>query len=451
MARLLIVDDEQGYRDVLKTIFEADGYTVTVAPNGGKALTLLKSSPQDLIISDVRMPDLDGIGLLKEAREISPGIGVVLMSAFGTLATAREAFKLGADDFIQKPFNNEELKTIVKRTLEKQSIVHQNRAFRKAQRNMGGLTNIIGKSEKMTELYRLIETVACEESTILITGESGTGKELVARAVHDMSDRAKKPFIPVNCGALTETLLESELFGYVKGAFTGAGESRPGMFESANDGTIFLDEIGDMSLAMQVKILRVLQEQKVKRVGASIETPVDTRVIAATNRDLEPMVADGSFRRDLFYRVSVIPLQVPALRERREDVPVLAEHFIKKFSTRSGKKIKLGKDAIEQLTRRSWNGNVRELEHAIERCVALTPNGGSINPDHCVERASTNGLSHFGLPADGLNLHEYLHSLERDLVTDALSHTGGSQTRAAELLQMPVHALRHLLDKHSLR
>ncbi|HTH51612.1 MAG TPA: sigma-54 dependent transcriptional regulator, partial [Pyrinomonadaceae bacterium] len=289
MNRLLIVDDEAGYRDVLKAIFADAGYSVAVAENGEKALADLRSFTPDLIISDVRMPDLDGIGLLKQAREIYPDIGVVLMSAFGTIATAREAFKLGADDFIQKPFNNDELKLIVTRTLEKQAIVHQNRAFRKAQRNMGSLINIIGKSEKMAELFHMIETVAREQSTILITGESGTGKELVARAIHDMSDRAKKPFIPINCGALTETLLESELFGYIKGAYTGAGESRPGMFESANDGTIFLDEIGDMSLTMQVKILRVLQEQKVRRVGAAVETAVDTRVIAATNRDLAPM------------------------------------------------------------------------------------------------------------------------------------------------------------------
>jgi two-component system response regulator PilR (NtrC family) len=316
---------------------------------------------------------------------------------------------------------------------------------------MGGITNIIGSSEKMAELYRLIETVAGEQSTILITGESGTGKELVARAIHDMSERAGKPFIPVNCGALTETLLESELFGYVKGAFTGAGENRPGMFESANDGTIFLDEIADMSLAMQVKMLRVLQEQKVRRVGSSVETPVNTRVIAATHRELEPMVADGKFRQDLFYRISVIPIHVPPLRERREDIPILAEHFVKKFSTRSGKKVKIGKDSIEKLTGRPWRGNVRELEHTIERAVALTADGGSISPDHCAERQGTNGIGKISLPADGLNLHEFLTCLEKELVADALSQTGGSQTRAAALLQMPVHALRHLLDKHSLR
>jgi len=451
MSNLLIVDDEAAYREVLKTIFEDEGYSVATADDGRSALAYLKSSKCNLIVSDVRMPDIDGIALLKAARETQPDIGVVLMTAFGTITTAREAFRLGADDFIQKPFNNDELKLIVKRTLEKQAIIHENRAFRTAQRNMGGLANIIGESEKMAALFRTIETVACEHSTILITGESGTGKELVARALHDMSDRAAKPFIPINCGALTETLLESELFGYVKGAFTGAGESRPGVFESANKGTIFLDEIGDMSLSMQVKILRVLQEQRVRRVGAADETPVDTRVIAATNRDLEPMVESGVFRRDLYYRVSVIPLHVPPLRERRDDIPRLAEHFIKKFSIRSGKTVALSAEAVNILRERKWNGNVRELEHTIERAVALTPDGEQILADHCSDASRETQFRRVVLPADGLHLPTFLNDLEKQYVEEALESSGGSQTRAAARLQIPVHALRHLLDKHDLR
>ena len=451
MSKLLIVDDEAAYREVLKTIFEDEGYSVATANDGRSALAYLKSGKCNLIVSDVRMSDIDGIALLKAARDTQPDIGVVLMTAFGTITTAREAFRLGADDFIQKPFNNEELKVIVKRTLEKQAIIHENRAFRTAQRNMGGLANIIGESEKMAELFRTIETVAREHSTILITGESGTGKELVARALHDMSDRAAKPFIPINCGALTETLLESELFGYVKGAFTGAGESRPGVFESANKGTIFLDEIGDMSLSMQVKILRVLQEQRVRRVGAADETPVDTRVIAATNRDLEPMVESGAFRRDLYYRVSVIPLHVPPLRERRDDIPRLAEHFIKKFSIRSGKAVALSAEAVKILKERNWNGNVRELEHTIERAVALTNDGEQIHADHCAGAASAPPFRRLQIPAEGLHLPAFLNALEKDYVEEALETSGGSQTRAAALLQIPVHALRHLLDKHKLR
>jgi two-component system response regulator PilR (NtrC family) len=451
MSKLLIVDDEAAYREVLKTIFEDEGYTVATAKDGRAALAHLKTHKCNLIVSDVRMPDIDGIALLKEARETHPDVGVVLMTAFGTITTAREAFKLGADDFIQKPFNNDELKVIVKRAIEKQAIVRENRAFRAAQKNMGSLANIIGESDKMVELFRTIETVAREQSTILITGESGTGKELVARALHDMSDRSDKPFIPINCGALTETLLESELFGYVKGAFTGAGESRPGVFESANKGTIFLDEIGDMSLSMQVKILRVLQEQRVRRVGAADETPVNTRVIAATHRDLEPMVEEGTFRRDLFYRISVIPLHVPPLRERRDDIARLAEHFMRKFSTRSGKNVTLSAEAVEILKGRQWNGNVRELEHTIERAVALTPDGEPVSPDHCSDMAAAAPFRRSQIPAEGMHLPTFLNGLEKEYVEEALATSGGSQTRAAALLQMPVHALRHLLDKHGLR
>ena len=451
MAKLLIVDDEAGYRKVLRAIFEDEGHDVATASDGRAALAHLAKGKRDLIISDVRMPDIDGIELLKKAREQDPDIGVVLMTAFGTIETAREAFKLGADDFIQKPFNNEELKVIVKRTLEKQAIISENRAFRNAQRQMGTLSNIVGQSEKMLELFRMIEAVARERSTILITGESGTGKELVARAIHELSDRAGKPFIPINCGALTETLLESELFGFVKGAFTGANSGRAGVFESANSGTIFLDEIGDMPLSMQVKVLRVLQEQKVRRIGANDESPVDTRVITATNRDLAPMVENGAFRQDLYYRVSVIPLHVPSLRERRDDIPHLAEHFMRKFSARSGKNVTLSDGAVAALSGRQWKGNVRELEHTIERAVALTGDGQPIAAEHCCANGAAPTFRRTEIPADGIHLPAFLNGLEKDYVEEALQRAAGNQTRAAALLQIPVHSLRHLLEKHNLR
>lgn len=451
MAEMLIVDDEKGYRQVLKVIFEAQGHKVRTAHDGRSALSHLEKEPCDVIISDVRMPDMDGIALLREARAVYPEIGIVMMTAFGTIDTAREAFKLGADDFIQKPFNNDELKLIVQRTLDRQALVNENRAFRNAQRKTGSTANIIGKSAKIRELHEKIEAVAKEEATILITGESGSGKELVARAIHDLSDRAEKPFIPINCGALTETLLESELFGYMKGAFTGAAQSRPGMFESADKGSIFLDEVGDMSPAMQVKILRVLQERRVRRIGAGGETAIDTRVIAATNRDIKPMVDEGKFRQDLYYRISVIPLHVPPLRERREDIPELVEHFVKRFSARSGKSIGISDEALEVLRKRPWLGNVRELEHTIERAVAFTKGGESILPTHCLEEGSANGSRKIDLPADGLHLPSHINELEKNLVQEALQRTGGNQTRAAELLQIPVHAFRHLLDKHGVR
>ena len=451
MPTLLIVDDEAGYREVLKAIFEDDGYKVGTATDGRTALEFLAGNPCDLVLSDVRMPDIDGIELLRRARESDPDIGIVMMTAFGTMDTAREAFKLGADDFIQKPFNNDELRVIVKRTIEKQSIVSENRAFRTAQRKIGSLANMVGQSEKMLALFRMIETVARERSTILITGESGTGKELVARAIHELSDRADKPFIPINCGAMTDTLLESELFGFMKGAFTGAVASRPGMFESADKGTIFLDEVGDMSQSMQVKVLRVLQEQRVRRVGARDEIAVDARVITATNRDIEPMVEDGRFRQDLFYRVSVIPLHVPPLRERREDIPHLAQHFVRKFSTRSGKQVVLSDGALAALESRTWKGNVRELEHTIERAVALTMDGEPIIAQHCCENGASAPSRRAELPADGIHLPAYLNTLEKEYVEEALARCSGSQTRAAALLQIPVHSFRHLLEKHGLR
>ncbi|HVF31368.1 MAG TPA: sigma-54 dependent transcriptional regulator [Pyrinomonadaceae bacterium] len=450
MAEVLIADDEKGYREVLRVIFEDQGHTVSTANDGRAALALLKKRPCDVVISDVRMPAMDGIEFLRAARSFYPEIGIVMMTAFGTINTAREAFKLGADDFIQKPFNNDELRLIVQRAIERKALIDENRALRSAQRRVGSAANIVGSSDAIRNLLHQIETVAREEATILVIGESGSGKELVARAIHDRSDRAERPFLPINCGAMTETLLESELFGFVKGAFTGAVQARPGMFESSHTGSIFLDEIGDMSQSMQVKVLRVLQERKVRRIGAAAETTVDTRVIAATNRDLGPMVSEGKFREDLFYRLSVIPIYVPALRERREDIPELAMHFINKFSKRSGKTVNITDEAMENLRQRPWPGNVRELENTIERAVAFTPTGESIAAGHCTGITTSNGHKP-QLPVEGLHLPSCLNKLEREYVQEALSRTNGNQTRAADLLQIPVHALRHLLDKHQLR
>jgi two-component system, NtrC family, response regulator PilR len=454
MANLLIVDDEQSYRQLLSLVFEGDGHKIRTAMNGRDAISKLQEEPAEVIITDVRMPDMDGIELLRSAREFLPDVGVVLMTAFATVDTAREAFKLGADDFIQKPFDVEELKIIVKKALEKQVLITENRAFKRAQRERGSVRNIIGHSDKMQAVYQMIETVAEVQSTILIQGESGTGKELVARAIHDMSPRAEKPFISINCGAFTETLLESELFGYVKGSFTGANTNRKGLFEAANKGTIFLDEIGEMSPSMQVKLLRVLQERRVRPVGAHDEMPIDTRVIAATNRDLKAMSADGSFREDLFYRISVIPISLPPLRERTEDISDLVTHFIKKFCEQTGRKLSISNKAMEILENYTWHGNVRELEHTIERAVALEK-GEEIQPerlpDHITNYNPQRIQNEFDLPEDGINLATHLENLEKTYVVEALRRTGGNQTRAAELLQMQVRSLRHLLDKHSIR
>ncbi len=454
MSNLLIVDDEQSYRQLLTLVFEGDGHKIRTAMNGRDALEQLHVEPAEVIITDVKMPDMNGIELLRAARELLPDVGVVLMTAFATVDTAREAFKLGADDFIQKPFDVEELKIIVKKAFERQSLIVENRAFKRAQRDRGSVKNIIGHSAKMQAVYQMIETVAEVQSTILVTGESGPGKELVARAIHDLSPRAEKPFISINCGAFTETLLESELFGYVKGSFTGANANRKGLFEAADHGTIFLDEIGEMSPAMQVKLLRVLQERKVRPVGAHDELSIDARVIAATNRDLKKMSEEGTFREDLFYRVSVIPIALPPLRERSEDIPDLVDHFTKKFCDQTGRNVKVSQKAMQMLEDYAWHGNVRELEHTIERAVALERTEEiqpERLPDHVTNYNPTRIKAEFDLPANGINLVSHLDNLEKTYVVEALKQTGGSQTRAAELLQMPVRSLRHLLDKHEIR
>jgi two-component system, NtrC family, response regulator PilR len=455
MANILIVDDEQGMRQLLSLVFGRADHQVRAAESGAKALELLRREPADLIISDVKMPDMNGIELLRAVREFLPEVAVVMMTAFATVDTAREAFKLGADDFIQKPFDVDELKLIVGKALERLRLLQENRAFKRAQRERGRLDQIIGRSGRMQAVYQMIETVAGVQSTVLITGESGTGKEMVARAVHNLSPRADKPFMPINCGAFTETLLESELFGYVRGAFTGATANRKGLFEAADKGTIFLDEIGEMSPTMQVKLLRVLQERKVRPVGAHEESTFDTRVIAATNRDLAAMVKQGGFREDLFYRISVIPIELPPLRERREDIPDLVEHFTQKFCAQTGRALQVSERAMEHLERYSWPGNVRELEHTIERAVALERTD-TIQPEALPQQVTNYNPSRvdpsaFDLPDEGINLVAHLEHLEKTYLLEALRRTGGNQTRAAEVLHLSVRSLRHLLDKHGIR
>ena len=454
MANILIVDDEQSYRQLLSLVFEEQGNTIRTAMNGRQALEALEVEPADIIISDVKMPDMDGITMLRAVRETLPDIGVILMTAFASVETAREAFKLGADDFIQKPFDVEELKLIVRKTLEKQALIDENRAFKRAQRDKGSVKNIVGSSAKMNAIFQMIETVAEVQSTVLVTGESGTGKELVARAIHDMSPRGEKPFVSINCGAFTETLLESELFGYVKGAFTGANTNRKGLFEAAQGGTIFLDEIGEMSPSMQVKLLRVLQERRVRAVGAHEEVAIDARVIAATNRDLKQMTEEGTFREDLFYRVSVIPMHLPPLRDRAEDIPDLIAHFMTKFCDQTGKSLTVAPKTAQLLEKYAWHGNVRELEHTIERAVALE-RGTEIQPeqlpDHITNYNPERISADFELPETGVNLVAHLDNLEKTYVVEALRASGGSQTKAAELLQMPERRRRNLLDKHNIR
>jgi two-component system, NtrC family, response regulator PilR len=476
MEKLLVVDDERSMRELLELVLKREGYSVHTAENGTRALELVRQNVYDLIISDVKMPDISGIELLAKVREISPETMVIMITAFATVDTARKAFKLGAEDLVIKDagFDVEELKVSVGKVLEKKHLRQENVLLKRELRQRNSLDNIIGRSPQMQAIYQMIETVAVTTSTVLITGESGTGKELVARAIHSTSDRAAAPFVSINCGAFTETLLESELFGYMKGSFTGANANRKGLFEAAEGGTIFLDEIGETTPAMQVKLLRVLQERNIRRVGGIEEIAVDVRVVAATNRDLSQMVEDGTFRNDLYYRISVIPIEMPPLRARRTDIPELVRHFLEKYSAAANRPtLELSEEAMPYLESYDWPGNVRELENTIERAVALEhgriagldrrredsgPPVGVIDrrirPEWLPERIlkyKPRAAADLDLPEDGIDLEGYLAQLEKDYIIRALQRTSGNQTRAAEILKMSVRSLRHLLDKHRIR
>ena len=476
MEKLLVVDDERSMRELLELVLKREGYAVHTAENGTRALELVRQNVYDLIISDVKMPDINGIELLARVREISPETMVIMITAFATVDTARKAFKLGAEDLVIKDagFDVEELKVSIGKVLEKKHLRQENVLLKRELRQRNSLDNIIGRSPQMQAIYQMIETVAATTSTVLITGESGTGKELVARAIHSMSDRSTAAFVSINCGAFTETLLESELFGYMKGSFTGAVSNRKGLFEAAEGGTIFLDEIGETTPAMQVKLLRVLQERNIRRVGGLEEIPVDVRVVAATNRDLSQMVDDGTFRNDLYYRISVIPIEMPPLRARRVDIPELVKHFLEKYSAAANRPIlEISEEAVRYLESYDWPGNVRELENTIERAVALEhgrvagldrrrddsgpPSGIAdrrIRPEWLPERIlryKPRVVTDLDLPEEGIDLEAYLAQLEKDYIIRALQRTSGNQTRAAEILKMSVRSLRHLLDKHRIR
>jgi DNA-binding NtrC family response regulator len=381
---ILVVDDEPNIRRVLEAVFTKDKYRVFTAENGRKALDVISAEPElDVLLCDLIMPDLNGVEVLKAAKEANPGLSVVMITAHGTIRTAVEAMRLGAFDYVTKPFDMDEIKLIVKNALEHSQLIAENTHLKQELKSRFKFNEIVGTSGKMQEVYKIIERVANSNATVLIRGESGTGKELVAKAIHYNSPRADKPFIAVSCAALPETLLESELFGHEKGAFTGAAGQKLGRFELANQGSLFMDEIGELSPGMQVKILRALQERQFERIGGTKTVNVDVRVITATNRDLEQAVAVNEFRADLYYRLQVIQIFLPSLRERKEDIPPLVEHFIGKFNDSNGRSIKyVSKAAMDQLMNYSWPGNIRELENAIERAVVLADSDvDSITPD----------------------------------------------------------------------
>ena len=456
-ARILVIDDERSMRELLAIVLRREGYDVLVASDGATAIAALERGSVDLLISDIKMPDMTGIEVLRAAKSFDPTLPAIMMTAFASQETAIEALRLGACDYMIKPFNVDELKVKVREKLESRRLREENLLLKRTLGTTHQFHDIIGRSDTMLGVFRLIETVARTTSTILITGESGTGKELAARAVHFHSLRRDRPFVAVNCGALTETLLESELFGHVRGAFTGAESNKKGLIETAEHGTIFLDEIGEMSQMMQVKLLRVLQERRFRRVGGVDEIEADIRVIAATNQDLAKMVAEGRFREDLFYRINVIPVRLPALRDRREDIPLLADHFLQKYTAQMGKSIAgVSKGAMDLLLKYEWPGNIRELENVIERAVALegTPSILSESlPEHIrgASPAASRSPGSAPLPEKGFDLEQHVQEIERGYIAEALKTAGGVQVRAAELLGMSFRSFRYYAKKYNLK
>lgn len=460
MAHILVVDDEKSICELLEITFRKEGHRVEVANSVEAAKRKLEGSLYDIIISDVRMPGATGVELLRFTREIAPDSYFVLITGVPSLETAIAAANEGANRYVIKDHDLvQQLRVAVREVTENLKWKKEAGYLRRELRRLTGLDNIIGQSPKMKAIFDLIQTVAPQNSRVLITGESGTGKELVARAIHENSARSGSPFITINCGAFPETLLESELFGYMKGAFTGANENRRGLFQASDGGTLFMDEIGNMNLAMQVKLYRVLQEGKVRPLGSNEEIDVDVRVIAATNKDLEKAIANGEFREDLFYRLSVIPLHVPALRDRREDIPLLARYFLERFRNSMNKHIEaISPQAMRRLESYDWPGNVRELENTIERAVALESGpeiSVSVLPDRVAGTSSAvatvpGHAENLQLPEAGVDFERVIADTERRYLQAALDKAGGVRTQAAELLKISYRSFRHFAKKHNL-
>ena len=459
VARILIVDDEESIREFFEIMLKREGYQVLTAQNGVAALEVLKKQSADLIISDIQMPEMSGLELLAKVKESDSDAVLIMITAFGSTDTAIEAMKLGAYDYIQKPFKIEEVKIVIRQALEKRSLKLENAQLKSELGTKYAFDNIIGGAPPMLRIYEMVKRIANTKSSVLISGESGTGKELIARAIHYNGPLKDKPFVTVNCGAIPENLMESEMFGHKKGSFTGAIADKRGLFEVANSGTIFLDELGELPLAMQVKLLRVIQEGTFKRVGSTEDITVEVRVISATNKTLEAEVKAGKFREDLFYRLNVIQIHCPPLRERREDIPMLANHFLDKFSKVLGVNVKkISEEAMNVLKGYHFPGNVRELENVVERTVALEP-GPAILPEswphHLTDsRPSTpEGLDAHRIEIDsekGIELEKLVADFERTLLTKALERTGGIKKKAARLLNISFRSMRYRVAKYGL-
>jgi two-component system response regulator AtoC len=435
---LLFIDDEATLRGLMAERLTERGFAVVEADSGERALELLDQFAFDIVITDLRLPGIDGSRVIEAARERYPGIVAIVITGFGTVKDAVDAIKRGASDFIAKPFQFDELIHVLQKAMEQRRLTSENAYLRSQLEERYQFGGILGHSRPMQKLFHLLETVARSNSTILITGETGTGKEVVARAIHHNSARRSNRFVALNCSAIPETLLEAELFGHVRGAFTGAVGARQGRFEQAHKGTLFLDEVGTMSTALQMKLLRALQEREFERVGDSQTIKVDVRVIAATNSELSKMVAEGTFREDLYYRLHVIPIQLPPLRERRDDIPVLVKHFLEKFAP--GMAMQVSQGAMRALMAYQWPGNVRQLENAIERAVALSAGRREVAvtdlPTEVQTTPETTETPSVDFPESGLDLPAYLAGIERDLIQRSLERTGGNRNKAAELLHI---------------
>jgi DNA-binding NtrC family response regulator len=459
--RILVVDDEMIVCESCQRILEEEGaYEVEIALSGKEAFKKMKENPFDIVITDLKMPEIDGMEVLKRFRKEYPDAIIIMITGFGTVQTAVESMKLGAFDYIPKPFTPDEVSIVVKKALEKRDLLLENIYFRRELQGKYGFHNIIGKSRKMLEIYRTIAKVAMTDSTVLIYGQSGTGKELIARAIHFNSPRREKQFVPVDCAVLSENLLESELFGHVKGSFTGAISTKPGLFEVADGGTVFLDEVGNISLSIQAKLLRVLQEGEFTPVGGTKAKKVDIRLIAATNKELEKMIKEGNFREDLYYRLNIVPIYLPPLKERQEDISMLAMHFLKEYADETGKRVKtFTPEAIEKLMIYTWPGNVRELENVIERTVVMIDDE-MVRPEHIIlpGQKEKESLGDY-VPITSEELKEVkkklrekvVEDIERTFVLNALERHNWNVTRAAEEVGMLRTNFQALMKKYNLR
>ena len=449
--RILLIDDEENFRHMLSVILKKRGYDVEAASNGMDGLKKVDTGSYDTVLCDIRMPQMDGLEFLQEAQKAGCESTIIMMSAYGTLDTAIEAMKLGAYDYISKPFKPDEIILTLKKAEERERLRRENLFLKKEVQKEYSFENIISKNERMRQIFDTIQKVAKYKSTILIAGESGTGKELVAKAIHFNSDRSDHPFIPVNCGAIPENLLESELFGHTKGSFTNAVRTKKGLFEEADGGTMFLDEIGELPFQLQVKLLRVLQDGEIRRIGESKAIRIDVRIIAATIKDLDKEVREGKFRDDLFYRLNVLPIKIPPLRDRKEDISILVDHFIQKYSRELNKPIEgITPEALNCLLNYNWNGNVRELENVIERAIVLTESNRIQVENLPIEIQNPKEESRFSLLNDEVSIKKASRYLEIDLIKKALNKTKGNHTHAAKLLEISHRALLYKIKEYGI-